>query len=280
MKVTIIGLGLIGGSLSLRLKEVNFASEIKGVDNNKANEEKALELNIVDVVTDLETGVKEADLIVLAVPVDAIQKLLPKVLDLITKDQVVMEMGSTKQEILKVVDQHPNRGRLVACHPMAGTEYSGPEAAVRDLYKDKNMVFCDVIKTDEDAFEQAEAVCETLQMNPIFMHAKEHDLHAAYVSHISHITSFGLALTVLEKEKSQGRIFELAGGGFASTVRLAKSSAEMWTPIFKQNRENVLEVLEEHIKQLQHFHDLLEEENYPAVLKLIKQANKIKRIIK
>lgn len=264
----------------MRLKETNFASAIIGIDNNKENLEKALQLNIIDSLSDLEAGVKEADLIVLAIPVDAIQQLLPNVLDLISKNQVVMEMGSTKQEILDSVDRHQNRGRLVACHPMAGTEYSGPEAALRDLFEGKNMVFCDITRTDEDAFELAESVCEELQMNPIFMHAKEHDLHAAYVSHISHITSFGLALTVLEKEKSQGRIFELASGGFASTVRLAKSSAEMWVPIFKQNREHVLEVLEEHVRQLKLFHDLLEKEDYPAVLKLIKQANKIKRIIK
>lgn len=280
MKVTIVGVGLIGGSIAIRFKETGFASQITGVDNSKANQEKALLLNIVDGISDLELGIKEADLIILAIPVDAIKKILPNVLDLISKDQTVMEMGSTKQEILQAVDQHPNRSRLVACHPMAGTEYSGPDAAVPDLYEGKNMVFCDITRTDEDAFELAESVCETLKMKPIFMHAKEHDLHAAYVSHISHITSFGLALTVLEKEKSQGRIFELAGGGFASTVRLAKSSAEMWVPIFKQNREHVLEVLAEHVRQLQHFHDLLENEDYPAVFKLVKQANKIKRIIK
>ncbi|WP_118193763.1 prephenate dehydrogenase [Albibacterium indicum] len=280
MKVTIIGLGLIGGSIAIKLKEANFATTITGVDKSKANQEKALKLNIVDTIAELEKGIKDANLIVLAIPVDAIKLLLPGVLDLVTDKQVVMEMGSTKQEILASVDQHPKRGRLVACHPMAGTEYSGPEAAIPNLYDGKNMVFCDVTKTDEDAFELAENVCEALEMKPIFMHAKEHDLHAAYVSHISHITSFGLALTVLEKEKSQGRIFELASGGFASTVRLAKSSPEMWVPIFEQNREHVLEVLREQLKQLQHFHDLLEKEDYPAVHKLIKQANKIKRIIK
>lgn len=280
MKIAVIGVGLIGGSFALRLKEADFTQAIIGIDNSKENLERALQLNLVDTTSDLETGIQEADLIVMAIPVDAIQVLLPKVLDGITANQVVMEMGSTKRAILKAVESHPNRGRLVACHPMTGTEYSGPDAAIRDLYEDKNMVFCDVMNTDEDAFELAESICETLRMKPIFMRAKEHDLHAAYVSHISHITSFGLALTVLEKEKSQGRIFELAGGGFASTVRLAKSSPEMWVPIFRQNREHVLEVLEEHVKQLQHFYDLLEKEDYPAVLKLIKQANKIKRIIK
>jgi len=280
MKVSIIGVGLIGGSLALSLKNAGFASKIIGVDNNSENLKKALNLKIIDASSELNEAIADTDIIILAVPVNAIQSLLPTILDQVRNDQVVLEMGSTKQEILNSINDHPNRGRLVASHPMAGTEYSGPEAAMSDLFIGKNMVFCDVTKTDDDAFEIAESICETLKMNPVFMHAKEHDLHAAYVSHISHITSFALALTVLEKEKSQGRIFELAGGGFASTVRLAKSSAEMWVPIFKQNKNNILEVLEEHIKQLTQIHDVLEKDDYNAMFKLIKQSNKIKRIIK
>jgi len=280
MKISIVGVGLIGGSLALSLKEAKFSSQIIGVDNNVDNLKKAMDLGIIDSSLKLEEAIANSDLIILAIPVNAIQGLLPSILSQITKSQVVMEMGSTKEEILESINNHPNRGRLVALHPMAGTEYSGPEAAVPDLFNGKNMVFCDVTRTDDDAFDIAEAVCDTLKMNPVFMHAKEHDLHAAYVSHISHITSFALALTVLEKEKSQGRIFELAGGGFASTVRLAKSSAEMWVPIFKQNKKNILEVLEEHIRQLQRIHDVLDKEDYPTMLKLIKQSNKIKRIIK
>jgi len=280
MKISIIGVGLIGGSLALSLKNAGFASKIIGVDNNSENLRKALNLKIIDASSELNEAIANTDIIILAVPVNAIQSLLPSVLDQVRNDQMVLEMGSTKQEILDSINDHPNRGRLVASHPMAGTEYSGPEAAMSDLFTGKNMVFCDVTKTDDDAFEIAESICEILKMNPVFMHAKEHDLHAAYVSHISHITSFALALTVLEKEKSQGRIFELAGGGFASTVRLAKSSAEMWVPIFKQNKKNVLEVLEEHIKQLTLIHDVLEKDDYNAMFKLIKQSNKIKRIIK
>jgi len=280
MKISIIGVGLIGGSLALSLRKAMPVNKIFGVDTNSGNLSKALHLGIIDATSELDTAITDSDLIILTVPVNSIQELLPSILDQIKKNQVVMEMGSTQHEILESIQDHPNRGRLVAVHPMAGTEYSGPEAAVDDLFTEKNMVFCDIVQTDPDAFEIAESICEALKMKPVFMNAKEHDLHTAYVSHISHITSFALALTVLEKEKSQGRIFELAGGGFASTVRLAKSSPEMWVPIFKQNKNNVLEVLEEHIRQLQRMHDVLEEEDYGTLFKLIKQSNKIKRIIK
>ena len=189
-------------------------------------------------------------------------------------------MGSTKTNILHLIENHPKRGRYIAAHPMAGTEYSGPDAALPNLYKDKVMVYVDAFRSDEDAFEIADSITELLEMKTVFMNAEEHDTHTAYVSHISHLTSFALALTVLEKEKSQGRIFELAGSGFESTVRLAKSSPDMWTPIFKQNRTNVLEVLEEHIKQLNLLHSKIKEEDYDGLHKLIKKSNKIKRIIK
>ncbi len=280
MKITIIGIGLIGGSLALSLKEKNFASKIFGIDKNADNIKKALQLGLIDEEVDLDTAIKKSQLIILAIPVDAIKLLLPSILEKIDKQHIVVEMGSTKEEILEVINSHKNRGRLVAAHPMAGTEYSGPEAAVPDLFLDRTMVLCDVKNSDDDALELVESMCEVLDMKIIFMNAKEHDLHTAYVSHISHITSFALALTVLEKEKSQGRIFELAAGGFESTVRLAKSSPDMWVPIFKQNRSNVLEVLTEHIRQLQNMHDVLSSEDYEAFKKLIKRSNKIRRIIK
>lgn len=227
----------------------------------------------------MENAVKRSEVIFLTVPVDVILELLPRLLDMVTT-QVVIDMGSTKKAILQTVADHPKRGRLVAAHPMAGTEYSGPEAAVPGLFKGKMMVYVDATNSDEDAFETADAITEQLEMDTTFMNAHEHDLHTAYVSHISHITSFALALTVLEKEKSQGRIFELAGSGFESTVRLAKSSPDMWTPIFKQNRDNVLEVLQEHIKQLQHIYDVLSRQEYDTFYKLIKKSNKIRRILK
>lgn len=279
MNIAIVGIGLIGGSIAIRLRETKFFDKIIGVDKNEVNQKKALQLNLVDEIMPLEEAIKQAKVIVLTTPVDVIMKLAPYILDNI-EEQVLIDMGSTKINILNHIVDHPKRGRYVAAHPMAGTEYSGPEAAIPNLFKDKNMVYVEAFKSDEDAFDLADAITDQLEMKSLFMNAEEHDMHTAYVSHISHLTSFALALTVLEKEKSQGRIFELAGSGFESTVRLAKSSPDMWTPIFKQNRDNVLEVLEEHIKQLQKLHDKLEEEDYEGLHKLIKKSNKIKRIIK
>lgn len=279
MNISIVGTGLIGGSIAISLKEKNFKGKIIGVDKNELHIKKALEKGLIDEVLPLQEAITQSDVIILTIPVDAIQSLLPAILDQVIH-QVIIEMGSTKQHILDSIKDHPNRGRLVATHPMAGTEYSGPDAAIPNLFKGKVMIYCDATASDEDAFELAEGIIDQLEMHTIFMNAKEHDIHTAYVSHISHITSFALALTVLEKEKSQGRIFELASSGFESTVRLAKSSADMWVPIFRQNKDNILEVLEEHIKQLQHFHDAIAEEDSDTLHKMIKRSNKIKRILK
>lgn len=279
MNIAIVGIGLIGGSAAIRLRETKLFDKIIGVDKNESNQKKALQLGLVDEIMSLENAIQQAKVILLTVPVDVIMHLAPDILDQIDK-QVVIDMGSTKINILQLIADHPKRGRYIAAHPMAGTEYSGPESAIPNLFKDKNMVYVDAFRTDEDAFDIADVITEQLEMKSLFMNAEEHDMHTAYVSHISHLTSFALALTVLEKEKSQGRIFELAGSGFESTVRLAKSSPDMWTPIFKQNRNNVLEVLEEHIKQLQKLHQKLKDEDYEGLYKLIKKSNKIKRIIK
>lgn len=279
MNIAIVGVGLIGGSAAITLKEKKAVSKIIGVDKNENNLKKALQLGLIDEGTTLEEAINRSDVILLTIPVDAILQLLPFILDQVTH-QIVVDMGSTKEHILQTVADHPKRGRLVAAHPMAGTEYSGPEAAIPNLFKGKMMVYVDAMHSDEDAFDTVDAITEQLEMRTAFMEAHEHDVHTAYVSHISHITSFALALTVLEKEKSQGRIFELAGSGFESTVRLAKSSPDMWTPIFKQNRKNVLEVLQEHIKQLQNVQEVLSNEDYDAFYKLIKKSNKIRRILK
>ncbi|WP_259182710.1 prephenate dehydrogenase [Sphingobacterium sp. BIGb0165] len=279
MNIAIVGVGLIGGSVAIRLKETKFCSKIIGVDKSEKNLDKAKQIGFIDEVMTLEEAIKTCKVLILTIPVDAILQVVPQILDQVT-DQVVIDMGSTKTNILNKIKDHPNRGRYIAAHPMAGTEYSGPEAAVAGLFKGKMMVYVEAFRTDEDAFEVTDAITDQLEMRTCFMNADEHDVHTAYVSHISHLTSFALALTVLEKEKSQGRIFELAGSGFESTVRLAKSSPDMWTPIFKQNRENVLEVLEEHIKQLQSLHDSIASEDYDKLHKLIKRSNKIKRIIK
>ncbi len=279
MNIAIVGIGLIGGSIGIRLKETKFCEQVIGVEKSEINQKKALQLGLVDQIQTLDEAIQSCKAIILTIPVDSIMVLLPEILDKVT-DQVIIGMGSTKSNILHLIQDHPNRGRYVAAHPMAGTEYSGPEAAIPNLFKEKMMVYVEAFRSDEDAFEVADAITEQLEMQTSFMTAEEHDMHTAYVSHISHLTSFALALTVLEKEKSQGRIFELAGSGFQSTVRLAKSSPDMWTPIFKQNRTNVLEVLEEHIKQLQHIYEKIEQEDYDAVHKWIKKSNKIKRIIK
>lgn len=279
MVVAIIGVGLIGGSMALAMQEKGLASTIIGVDNNTLHQQKALELGLVHRIVELEEAVDTADLIVVATPVNVALEVLPNILNRVNR-QVVMDVGSTKEGVLNLVKEHPNRGRFVATHPMWGTEYSGPEAAVHGAFMQKAVVICDKEGADADAVESIEKLYQSLGMHLVYMNGKDHDLHVAYVSHISHITSFALANTVLEKEREDDAIFELASGGFESTVRLAKSNPAMWVPIFKENRENVLDVLNEHISQLRKFRTCLEKENYKYLGSLIEQANKIKRIIK
>ena len=279
LTVTIIGVGLIGGSMAIILKEKGFAKYIIGVEANKENAQKALDLKIVDEVLPLYQAVIKADIIVLAVPVSVCEQLLPQILDNVDK-QVVIDTGSTKKGITDAVKNHPKRGRFVATHPMWGTEYSGPQAATREAFAKKATVICNVAESDKDAVQMAEDLYKALDMYIVHMNAEDHDVHVAYVSHISHITSFALANTVLEKEKEEDAIFELASAGFESTVRLAKSNPAMWVPIFMQNRENVLDVLNEHISQLRKFKACLEKENTDYLKELIENANKIRKIIK
>jgi len=276
--IVIVGVGLIGGSFALRCRSLGWAQTLIGVDNNPHHAQQAIELGLVDTMATLEEAIPKADLIVLAIPVNAVPTLLQSVLDAI-EDQVVMDMGSTKSQIISAVEHHPKRGRFLASHPMWGTEYSGPSAAVDNAFQGKAVIFCDAEKTDADARAHAASLFSDLGMRIIEMGAVEHDLHAAYVSHISHITSFALANTVLEKEKEGEAIFEMASAGFESTVRLAKSSPAMWTPILMQNKENVLDVLNEHISQLRKFKSCLEKENWEYLNELIVNANQIKRII-
>jgi prephenate dehydrogenase len=278
MKVTIIGTGLIGGSSALVLKQHGFATKVIGVENNPAHAAKALELGIVDEVSALEEGVAKADLIIVAIPVDAATELLPQILDHI-EGQVVTDMCSTKLPLLHSVQRHARRRRYVPTHPMWGTEYSGPQAAVSNAFKNKAVVFCNQAESDADAVDMVKNMYYAMGMRLLYMDAASHDLHAAYVSHISHITSFALANTVLEKEKEDDAIFDMASAGFESTVRLAKSNPSMWLPIFKQNRENVLDVLNEHITQLRKFKSCLEKENYDFLKELMENANKIRRIL-
>ena len=278
-KITIVGVGLIGGSLALQLHDKKISSKLIGVEVNEFHAQKALELELVDEILSLDEAIKQSDVIILAIPVDSMVSLLPEVLSKIS-NQIVIDLGSTKSLLIKAVKDHPKRGRYVAAHPMWGTEYRGPEAAVKGAFEKVAVAICNSKESDDDALEWTKNMFVKIGMRLLEMEAEAHDLHAAYVSHISHITSFALANTVLEKEKEEEAIFELASAGFESTVRLAKSNPAMWVPIFKQNRENVLDVLNEHISQLRKFKSCLEKENYDYLLELIEQANKIRDIIK
>ncbi|ALR29686.1 prephenate dehydrogenase [Chryseobacterium sp. IHB B 17019] len=279
MKISIIGVGLIGGSIALKLKQKGIVDFIYGIDNNNEHLSEALNLKIIDAKVDLEYGIKNSDLVILAIPVDAARKLLPNVLDLISENQTVMDAGSTKSGIVNAVKNHPKRLRFVAFHPMWGTENSGPASAVSESFSGKAGVICNKEESDKDALNLVEKIVEALDMHLIYMNAEDHDVHTAYISHISHITSYALANTVLEKEREEETIFQLASSGFSSTVRLAKSHPEMWVPIFKQNKENVLDVLNEHIFQLKKFKAALEKENFEYLEELILNANKIRGIL-
>ena len=279
MNVAIIGIGLIGGSIALALKEKGIAGKVIGVDANEVHQQKAMELGLADEINTLEEAIEISDVIFICVPVDVADSVLPQILVKI-KNQVVIDVGSTKSSIVSLAKKHSNCKRFVATHPMWGTEFSGPTAAVSGAFADKAVVICDKEASDADAIDIAEKIYKALGMHIIYMDSAAHDLHAAYISHISHITSFALANTVLEKEKEDVAIFELASGGFESTVRLAKSNPDMWVPIFMQNRENVLDVLNEHISQLKKFKSCLEKENYTYLAELIQNANTIKRILK
>jgi len=278
-KIAIVGLGLIGGSLAIQLHEKKIASRLIGVDTNTDHAKQAIELELVDVVMNLDDAIAASDVIVLAIPVDTLVSLLPSVMDKIDS-QIVIDLGSTKSQSIEAIKNHPRRGRYVATHPMWGTEYSGPQAAVKGAFENKAVIICNAEESDDDALEWTKHMYKKIGMHLLEMEAKAHDLHAAYVSHISHITSFALANTVLQKEKEENAIFELASAGFESTVRLAKSNPAMWVPIFMQNKENVLDVLKEHIAQLTRFKESIEKDDNEYLMRLIEDANKIRRIIK
>lgn len=279
MTIAVIGTGLIGGSMALGLKDLKIAEKVIGVDASKEHLEKALELGIIDETADLDQAVEQSDLVIVAIPVHSTEEMLPHIMDHVNS-QVVMDVSSTKAPILNAIRDHPKRSRFVGTHPMWGTEYSGPEAAVRDAFIGKVTVVSGKEGSDKDALELVENIYSKLGMRIIYMDPAAHDIHAAYVSHISHITSFALANTVLEKEKEESAIFDMASAGFESTVRLAKSNPAMWVQIFMQNRENILDVLNEHISQLRKFKSCLEKENEEYLTELIDNANKIRKILK
>jgi prephenate dehydrogenase len=279
-KVTIVGVGLIGGSFALALKEQGFVKKVIGVGRSKASLDKAKELGLIDEALPLEEAVMQSDLIYVSIPVDATIPAMLQIMDMVNDKQIVVDAGSTKFALCDALKNHPMRKRFVATHPMWGTEHSGPEAAVKGAFAGRACVICEKEKSDTEAAEKVETIYKSLGMHMVYMNADSHDMHAAYVSHISHITSFALANTVLEKEREEDAIFELAGGGFESTVRLAKSNPAMWAPIFMQNRENVLDVLNEHISQLRKFKASLEKENWEYLTELMENANKIGKILK
>jgi prephenate dehydrogenase len=279
MKVTVIGLGLIGGSIALSLRRAGLAKELVGVDMNASHSAKAVELGLVDKILTEDKAIAQADLIILSIPVNALHAFLPSVLDAIKKDAVVIDAGSTKASICKSVANHPKREQFVASHPIAGTENSGPTAAFDGLFKGKTNIICEADKSSVQALELATKVFDTLEMKIIFMEPDEHDRHVAYVSHLSHVSSFLLGQTVLDIEKDKKNIFDLAGSGFASTVRLAKSSPDMWAPIFEQNVEYLSQALLEYIMHLQKFHYHLMKRDTKEIHRIMTAANEIRRIL-
>lgn len=279
MKIAVVGLGLIGGSIALDLRRAGLASALIGVDENQAHAARAVELGLVDSIQSKEDALPTADLIILAIPVSALSKLLPFVLDTVKKDAVVIDAGSTKNLICRAIAGHPKREQFVASHPIAGTENSGPEAAFEGLFRGKTNIICERNKSSEEALTLAQKVFDALGMNTIFMDPEEHDKHVAYVSHLSHVSSFLLGQTVLDIERDEKNIFALAGSGFASTVRLAKSSPDMWAPIFEQNAEYLSQALLEYIMHLQRFQYALMKRDGKELHRIMTEANRIREIL-
>lgn len=273
-----IGVGLIGGSLAIDIKKNNPEVVIHGISRKDATLETALSLGLIDKKATLE-DLDKADLVIVSIPVDATVKLLPTILDKISDTGLVVDAGSTKVDICKVVENHPKRRNFLAMHPIAGTEHSGPTAAIEGLFVGKTNIVCEVEKTTFKLQEKALKLFSDIGMRMRYMNPEAHDKHIAYVSHLSHISSFMLGKTVIDKERNERDIFDMAGSGFASTVRLAKSSPEMWTPIFKQNKTNVIETLEEYINNLTHFKELMQDENFEAIFNEMKSTNYIKDIL-
>ncbi|MCR9227014.1 MAG: prephenate dehydrogenase [Flavobacteriaceae bacterium] len=279
MKVVIIGVGLIGGSFAKDVKKLYPEAEIIGVDKSDAHLNEALQLQIIDRKGDYGV-LASADMVYVSIPVNVLVTELPKILDAAGDETVVMDAGSTKRLICEQVAEHPKRRNFIACHPIAGTEFSGPTAALEGLYDGKTMIICEVEKTTFKLQEKALAIFQEIGMRIRYMNPEAHDKHIAYVSHLSHISSFMLGKTVIEKEKNERDIFDMAGSGFESTVRLAKSSPDMWTPIFEQNKDNVVETLEEYIDNLTRFKQLIVDNDFENVHHEMSNTNKIKQILK
>jgi prephenate dehydrogenase len=278
MKIGIIGLGLMGGSFALDIKVPFPNSVIYGIDNSVENLRKAKQIGLIDFVISYDDLYK-MDVVLVAVPVNHSLILIPKVLDLISSNTLVFDVGSTKEAICSLLKNHKNRSNYLAAHPMAGTEFSGPSSAQKDLYIGKTNIICEFEKTDSELGKFALEIFEGLNMKTIYMDPKSHDVHVAYVSHLSHVSSFMLGKTVIEKEKNEDNIFDLAGSGFESTVRLAKSNPKTWTPIFLQNKTNLAAAIEEYVSNLNLIKELILNENEVELSKILNNTNKIKDIL-
>lgn len=280
MTISVIGIGLIGGSLAVDLRKRKFADWIIGVDINVHHQNIALLCGLVDEIETLENAIEKSDLIILSSPVDTNCKMLPVILDRIAgTSKVVTDMGSTKASIAEASKNHPARGRYVAAHPMAGTEFSGPLAAIGKLFDYKNVVICDKELSDSDAITLIEKMLDTLNMHKVYMNSADHDVHVAYISHISHITSFSLALCVLDKEHEEENILSIASAGFESTVRLAKSNGDTWAPIFLENARPILEVMDTYIDKMNEFRRMILDKDINGLRNLMEEANKIRKIL-
>lgn len=278
MNVFVIGVGLIGGSLVLDIKSKYSEAKIFGIDANENHIEKALELGVIDEKSNFDALVN-ADIVIVSIPVDVQLEIIPKVLEQINDNCLLIDVGSTKEQICKLLEKHPKRRNYLATHPIAGTEFSGPTAAHLGLFNQKTNIICEVEKTAFKLQEKALEIFSKLGMRIRYMDAKSHDKHIAYVSHLSHISSFMLGKTVINKEKNERDIFDMAGSGFASTVRLAKSSPAMWAPIFEQNKTNVIETLEEYINNLQEFKKLMQADDFTEIYNEMESTNHIKQIL-
>jgi prephenate dehydrogenase len=277
--IYIIGIGLIGGSMALDIKSHYANATIFGIDNNENHLEQAIKLGIIDKTATIK-DLSNANLVIVSVPVDIALLILPEILDKVGSETLVIDVGSTKFPICEAITNHEKRRNFMATHPIAGTEFSGPSSATIGLFQDKTNIICEVEKTTFKLQEKGLELFKKLGMRIRYMEPKSHDKHIAYVSHLSHISSFMLGKTVIEKEKHEQDIFDMAGSGFESTVRLAKSSPAMWTPIFKQNKKQIVKSLEEYISNLNNFKELLENDNYEAVFNEMQNTNRIKEILK
>lgn len=278
MNIAVIGLGLMGGSFALDIKSVYSNSKIFGIDNSESNLKEALALDLIDQIITYDDLVK-MDIVLVSIPVNYSLIVIPKVLEKINENTLVFDVGSTKEAICQILENHPKRANFLAAHPMAGTEFSGPKAAHKGLYIGKTNILCEFEKTDHKLREFALEIFDNLNMKIIYMDPKPHDVHVAYVSHLSHISSFMLGKTVIEKEKNEKNIFDLAGSGFESTVRLAKSLPETWTPIFLQNKNNLVLAIDEYISNLNALKKIIENNDSNKLSSILNNTNRIKEIL-